>query len=1322
MADINLNLDMIKNPVYSNSYLSNILPRTEQMSNIVNVDNDPLGVSLCSNDVPTNNISDYTRGIRGNSNENWPMFKNTADRQGSSTSKIPGTITVKPKILWTNKTSKTYSSPVIRYGKVYLTTADGQIFCFEENTGKLCWDVSVSLNKLAPLSTPSIENGYLVVYNPFEGKVYRLDAFTSKLNWTFSVPGNNSKFNKSYINQPMLTYNGCVLFGSPDRYFYCLNESTGKLVWSFKTNEGLTYDYGIIGGAAAVNDSVYFGACDGYIYCLDLSSGNERWKYFTGDSISSTPVLYNNYVYITVGVHNSTLGDRHIYKIFCLDNRIGALKWEYKTNDHIITSPAVGENRVVFGSLDSNVYCLNIDSNTSAYSPFYANTGVWSSPIIADGKIVFGTMDSKLYCLYAQTGIIFWDLILDNPISSSPALANNRIFINTQSGKLYSIGPPDTSLPFITSTNPPEAAIGIPVSNRITVKFSERLCPDTINPKTVMVFNDTTGIIPIEIEYNDITKTITIIPKLFLNISTGYKIKLTIGIKDFAGNRLDGNKNGIPNGSPVDDYIWSFTTSSNHPPELTEPTVSPKSGSLGTTFIFSVLYTDRENNPPGVGNKDILIYFNNRPFGYRMELNDTPGTPAKWRNNNYEDGEQFIYKIKLNAEGIYNYRIWCHDGTDWNETKVFGLPVIPGPPRIKKIPLLNIDEDIELRLNLTNYITDPDTPLENLIIIANSSFVSVDGLIVTFLYPNSFTYPSGSRYDIVNISVTDQRFFSTTEIKLWVNQINDPPIIKPIPDQLLIEKSTKELNLKSYISDVDNKFEELKIQTDSKNAQIDGKYLKLYYSSVQEPDIVNLNISDGQYLVEEEIKIEVVSSQIPFVIDKIPELQVLEDIEFKVDMKKYLIMIKGTYGDLKVSCTSKYSQINNLSIILLYTDTFFTKVGGTQEEVKISVETISGDYSQSTNLKVSIIAINDAPELIDGKVNPSYGNITEEFTFEVNYYDPDGSNNYKVFVVVDYNKYEMLRVSGKRSEYPGVKFNFSEKLGIGYHYYYFKCNDGSGAPNSEFSTEIKKFFITGNLDSCYSGLEPKPGATETQDLDKDGIPDCWEMMNGLDPLNGSDALIDTDGDNFNNLLEYLGHDGLPTGNDSTDPKNAKDKPKTESIGDRQGDSTFNFWQLFFAVIGLIIIISIIIYSLFSSRGVGISIRVPKIMMSPEVTGEHPYTEDTFTGDERISYNQHMSDKDHSGVIEVDLSEEDLEGDIPAEYFEGDMPLEVDLTEDDKPFLESEELYEEGLSEEEPGTDAEIFEDTPKDFLGNGPEGKVETEPDTTDDEDVVNDK
>ncbi len=53
------------------------------------------------------------------------------------------------------------------------------------------------------------------------------------------------------------------------------------------------------------------------------------------------------------------------------------------------------------------------------------------------------------------------------------------------------------------------------------------------------------------------------------------------------------------------------------------------------------------------------------------------------------------------------------------------------------------------------------------------------------------------------------------------------------------------------------------------------------------------------------------------------------------------------------------------------------------------------------------------------------------------------------------------------------------------------------------------------------------------DRDGDGIPDAWEIENGLNPDNPYDSFYDPDGDGFSNLYEYL---------QGTNPRNARSRP------------------------------------------------------------------------------------------------------------------------------------------------------------------------------------
>jgi outer membrane protein assembly factor BamB len=88
---------------------------------------------------------------------------------------------------------------------------------------------------------------------------------------------------------------------------------------------------------------------DSKVYCLSAADGLKVWEFKTGGSVSSSPAVSGEYVYVG--------NDEN--KIYCLNTGNGEKVWSFQTEDFVESSPAVSEGYVYVGSLDDKVYCLN---------------------------------------------------------------------------------------------------------------------------------------------------------------------------------------------------------------------------------------------------------------------------------------------------------------------------------------------------------------------------------------------------------------------------------------------------------------------------------------------------------------------------------------------------------------------------------------------------------------------------------------------------------------------------------------------------------------------------------------------------------------------------------------------------------------------------------------------------------------------------------------------------------------------------------------------------------------------------------------------------
>ena len=211
--------------------------------------------------------------------------------------------------------------------------------------------------------------------------------------------------------------NGCLYFGSLDKFVYCVSLG-GKILWRFMTDGGVASTPQVYG------DVVYFGSCDGYLRALSKVKGDEIWRFHAGDEIIGDLLVCDDRIYF--GAMNG--------KVYCLDLQ-GNVMWEYKTDDAILTGqPVIHENFLYVASSDQSMYALSIDNGLPVWR-FWTGDMVNNKALYHEGVLYFGSRDGHLYAVDAKIGRELWKFRTPYPVTSIPAIYRDKLYFG--SDKFY---------------------------------------------------------------------------------------------------------------------------------------------------------------------------------------------------------------------------------------------------------------------------------------------------------------------------------------------------------------------------------------------------------------------------------------------------------------------------------------------------------------------------------------------------------------------------------------------------------------------------------------------------------------------------------------------------------------------------------------------------------------------------------------------------------------------------------------------------------------------------------------------------------------------
>jgi outer membrane protein assembly factor BamB len=237
--------------------------------------------------------------------------------------------------------------------------------------------------------------------------------------------------------------------------FIAIDKNTGELLWeSVVVGENVLHGSWTNPAYAEVNGQgqVIFPGGNGVLYSLDAESGDIIWEFDlnprdaewilggrgTRNNVLSTPVVYDNKVYIGVGQdpeHGEAPG--HFYAIDPTgtgDVTDTHMLWHRGGEDfyRTMSTAAIRDDILYITSLSGFLHALNAQTGDH-YWTYDTFAAVWGSPFVADGKVYIGDEDGDVAILRAGREMeVIGEYNLGASVYSTPVVKNGVMYILTR--------------------------------------------------------------------------------------------------------------------------------------------------------------------------------------------------------------------------------------------------------------------------------------------------------------------------------------------------------------------------------------------------------------------------------------------------------------------------------------------------------------------------------------------------------------------------------------------------------------------------------------------------------------------------------------------------------------------------------------------------------------------------------------------------------------------------------------------------------------------------------------------------------------------------
>jgi len=218
---------------------------------------------------------------------------------------------------------------------ILVGSYDYNLHCVDAGTGKANWKYESGnfINGAAACLSG------IAVFGGCDGFLHLIDISTGKPKDKVEVA--------TYVAGSASLSGNYAFVGDYDGMFTCVNLKDKKIVWQWK-DESTNLPF--ICSPSVLKDRVIIGNDNKYVYCLDKSTGRLIWKFNTGSRIEASPVVSLNKVLIA-----NMRGD-----LFVLEVNTGKKLWSYETGTPISGTPAILKDKFIIATTNGYIYCFGV--------------------------------------------------------------------------------------------------------------------------------------------------------------------------------------------------------------------------------------------------------------------------------------------------------------------------------------------------------------------------------------------------------------------------------------------------------------------------------------------------------------------------------------------------------------------------------------------------------------------------------------------------------------------------------------------------------------------------------------------------------------------------------------------------------------------------------------------------------------------------------------------------------------------------------------------------------------------------------------------------